>query len=229
MKLPAPPFGARRLLLVGTGAISIVQLPFWLNWLGTTYPDLEVQVVLTRSGERFVSRHAISALTRLVPLDDRWPEEPQVDAIHVRLAEWADAVVVYPACLNFISRLAIGLADTPALLALQCTTAAIGIAPSLPPGAEQNPAVAGNLRQLAERRNVVVAETQPARSLTTGRRDAAGAAATSVFTAPSKSSIPCKKPRSLKKPWSTATSKQRFDFELNNRFRRYCFMNRGFF
>ena len=82
MKLPAPPFGARRLLLVGTGAISIVQLPFWLNWLGTTYPDLEVQVVLTRSGERFVSRHAISALTRLVPLDDRWPEEPQVDAIH---------------------------------------------------------------------------------------------------------------------------------------------------
>ncbi|MDG4827768.1 flavoprotein [Solwaraspora sp. WMMD1047] len=176
MKLPAPSFGARRLLLVGTGAISIVQLPFWLNWLKTSYPELAVQVVLTRSGERFVSRHAVSALTQLVPIDDRWPEEPQPDAIHVRLAEWSDAVVVYPACLNFISRLAVGLADTPALLALQCTTAAIGIAPSLPPGADQNPVVVENLKRLAERRNVVVAPTQPATSLTTGRRDAAGAA-----------------------------------------------------
>nr|MDT0661796.1 flavoprotein [Micromonospora sp. DSM 115978] len=176
MKLPAPQFGARRLLIVGTGAISIIHLPFWLNWLKTSYPDLEVQVVLTRSGERFVSRHAVSALTQLAPIDDRWPEEPQTEAIHVRLAEWCDAVAVYPACLNFISRLAVGLADTPALLALQCTTAPIGIAPSLPPGADQNPTVIDNLKRLAERRNVVVAATQPATSLTTGRRDAAGAA-----------------------------------------------------
>jgi hypothetical protein len=89
--------------------------------------------------------------------------------------EWCDCVVVYPACLNFVSRLANGLGETPAMLALQCTSAPIAIAPALPAGAEANPIVAGNLKRLTERRNVVVAPTTPVRSLTTGRNDAGGA------------------------------------------------------
>ena len=44
----APVFGAERLLLVGTGAINVAFLPFWLNWLTMTYPGLECQIVLTR-------------------------------------------------------------------------------------------------------------------------------------------------------------------------------------
>jgi hypothetical protein len=175
MKLPTPAFGARRLLLVGTGAITVMHLPFWLNWLRGAYPDLELQVVLTPSAERFVSGHAVSALTRRLCIRDRWPEEQQTDAPHVRLAEWSDCVIVFPACLNFISRLSTGLADTPALLTLQCSTAPIGIAPSVPPGAEQNPIYTANLRRLSERPNVVIAPTQPAVSVTTGRMDAAGA------------------------------------------------------
>ncbi|MGP3912343.1 flavoprotein [Nonomuraea sp. 10N515B] len=175
MKLPAPAFGAQRLLLVGTGAVSVMHLPFWLNWLSGTYPDLELQVVLTPSAERFVSGHAVSVLTGRPCVRDRWPEEQQTDALHVRLMEWSDSMIVFPACLNFISRLSTGLADTPALLALQCSTGPIGIAPSVPPGAEQNPVYTANLRRLEERPNVVIAPTQAAVSVTTGRRDAAGA------------------------------------------------------
>src|SRR5438105_6841329 len=53
---------------------------------------------------------------------------------------------------------------------------------------------------------------------------ASGAAATTVFTAFSRFSMPCRKPRSLKKPWSMATSKQRLDRALNRRLARYVFI-----
>ncbi|MEU8039637.1 flavoprotein [Streptosporangium sp. NPDC049078] len=170
-----PEFGGERLLVIGTGAIAAMYLPFWLNWLITAYRDLEVQVVLTPSAERFVSGEALSVLVRREVVRDRWPEEARPDALHVRLTEWSDSVIVYPACVNFISRLALGLADTPALLSLQCTSAPIALAPSLPPGALDNPTLQGHLRTLSERRNVVVAPVRATRSLSTGRQDAAGA------------------------------------------------------
>lgn len=170
-----PELGAGRLLIVGTGAIAAMHLPSWLTWLTASYPKLQVRVVLTRSAERFVSRAALSVLIRGEVSPDRWPDEPGPDALHVRLAEWSEAIAVYPACLNYVSRLALGLADTPSLLALQCTAAPIGVAPSLPPGALANPTVRAHLDTLAERPNVVVAPTLPAISATTRRADAAGA------------------------------------------------------
>ncbi|WP_328807624.1 flavoprotein [Nonomuraea antri] len=171
---PVPEFRARRLLLVGTGAIAAMNLPSWLTWLATSYRELEVRLVLTSSAERFVSRHALSVLMRGEVGVDRWPDEPRPEAAHVELAEWSDAIAVYPACMNYVSRLALGLADTPTLLALQCTAAPIGIAPSLPPGALDNPIFRAHLDTLASRPNVVIAPTVPARSATTGRSDAAG-------------------------------------------------------
>ncbi len=53
---------------------------------------------------------------------------------------------------------------------------------------------------------------------------ASGPASTSVATTWRMSSMPCRKPGWLKKPWSTATSKQRLDEALKRRLRRYCFM-----
>lgn len=170
----APRFGAERLLVVATGAVNAMHLPFWLNWVSANYPALNVRVVLTRSAQQFVSPHSISLLTRNEVLTDVWTGEPAVTAPHVDLVEWADAVAVFPASLNFVGRLAAGLGDTPALLALQICRAPVGIAPSLPPGAEDNPLVRDNLRRLTDRPNVAVAPTRPSRSLTTGERDAAG-------------------------------------------------------
>ena len=51
---------------------------------------------------------------------------------------------------------------------------------------------------------------------------ASGAASTSVRTADFRSSMPDRNAGSLKKPWSTATSKHRPLAALNRRFRRNC-------
>ncbi|MGW3950387.1 flavoprotein [Streptomyces sp. NPDC004752] len=174
-----PPFTARRLLVFGTGALSVAFLPFWLNWLRITYPSTQVRVVVTRSAERFVSRAALRSLAGDEVLLDTWPDgtdspSPSID--HVELAEWPDAVAVHPAGLHFLARFAQGSADTPVLLALQCTRATIGIAPALPPGAERGPAYRRHVEELGRYDNVLLAPPHPGRSASTGRNDASAAA-----------------------------------------------------
>ncbi|MCX4673515.1 flavoprotein [Streptomyces sp. NBC_01381] len=167
-KKPAPALGAERLLIVGTGALAVMHLPFWMNWLHVNYPDLDVQLALTRSAERFVSREGLTVMGSREVIADVWPDQPETSALHVRLADWPDAVAVYPAGMDFISRMAAGAANTPVLMALQCTRAPVVIAPSLPPHAELNPALQDNLRRLGERPNTSVAPGQPGRSSTSG-------------------------------------------------------------
>ncbi|MFF3333702.1 flavoprotein [Streptomyces sp. NPDC002888] len=171
--MAAPPFGAERLLLVGTGAVQVALLPTWINWLRVSYPELDVRIVVTRSAERFVSRTALSAIGGTEVLLDTWPEDPNAGALHMELAEWADAVAVYPATVHFVSRFALGLTDTPVQLALQCTRAPIAVAPALPPGCRDNPVLTGHLQSLATRPNITVIPTVTGRSVSTDRPDGA--------------------------------------------------------
>jgi phosphopantothenoylcysteine decarboxylase/phosphopantothenate--cysteine ligase len=165
-------FTPRRLLLVGTGAIGVTFLPYWIKWLRMALPDVECRVVVTRSAERFVTREALSALNSSVAALDEWPAEPRTTALHVEWAQWAEAIAVYPATVSFITRFALGMGDSPALLAMQCTQVPVGIAPSLPPGAIHNPVLRRHMRELEERPNVCLLPPQRGHSATTGRNDA---------------------------------------------------------
>ncbi|MET9342307.1 flavoprotein [Nonomuraea sp. NPDC003804] len=174
--ISVPPFRAERLLVLATGSLGAAFLPYWLNWLRHGYGQLDVRVVLTRSAERFVTRQAVAAISgKEVPLDV-WPDTAEPSSPHVEYATWPDTVLVYPATYHFLSRFANGLGDTPVLLALQCTSALIGIAPALPPGATGSYAYRRNLAALEARPNVVVADPVPTLSTHTRKRDGLGAA-----------------------------------------------------
>ncbi|MFD7414017.1 flavoprotein [Kitasatospora purpeofusca] len=163
--------GVSRLLLVATGSTSAADLPYWISWLRDCRPQLELTVVVTRSAERFVTRAALAGRTGGEVLEDTWPQDVG-SARHVQLSEWAEAIMVYPATLHFLARLALGMGDSPALLAAQCTTAPVGLAPALPPGGMDSAAYRSHWAALAARANVVVAPPGPGISVTTGRADA---------------------------------------------------------
>lgn len=169
-ELPADPplLRAERLLVFGTGSLAVTFLPYWLNWLKLLYPQLEVRVVVTASAERFVTRQALaSVLGREVPVD-AWPDHPRPGAPHVDYASWPDTVLVYPATYHFLGRFANGLGDTPMLLALQCTSAMVGIAPALPPGGGDSFAYLRHRALIEERPNVAFADPVPGFSAHTG-------------------------------------------------------------
>jgi phosphopantothenoylcysteine decarboxylase/phosphopantothenate--cysteine ligase len=167
----APPFGARRLLLLVTGSSAAVFLPPWLSWLCFGYPDLECKVVLTRSAQHFVTAEGLRPLGPSEVLSDDWSPAARERSLHVELAQWPDAVAVYPGSMNFLARFALGAVDTPALLALQCTTAPIAIAAALPPGGWDCAAMLRHRRELADRPNVAVLPPVPGRSMTTGQQN----------------------------------------------------------
>ncbi|WP_420080038.1 flavoprotein [Streptomyces sp. JL4002] len=168
---PEPALGISRLLLVVTGAVAAAELPYWLGWLRSTYPNLELRIGVTASAERFVSRVTLAGHSGAEVLPDRWAED-EVHARHVLWTEWAEAVVVAPATLHFMARLALGLADSPALLAAQCTTAPVVLLPALPPGGLHSAAYRAHHAALAARPNVAVLPPRPGLSMTTGREDA---------------------------------------------------------
>ncbi|MFC4565490.1 flavoprotein [Nocardiopsis mangrovi] len=171
-----PDLGFTRLLFVVTGAVAASATPGWLSWLRGAAPGLEVKVVMTRSAGRFVTPAALATATGGEVIADEWADGTH-DAVHARLGEWAQAAVVFPATLNFMARFSLGLADTPALLSLQCTAAPVAIAPSLPPGAVQGHAYREHWARLVDRPGIVMVPPLDGTSATTGRTHMGGAGA----------------------------------------------------
>ena len=164
-----PPFGFSRLLVVVTGSASASGMPQWLVWLRNEYPGTEVRILMTRSAQRFVTPLSLGLRLDEDVMVDSWEETDH--SRHVELATWAEAVLVYPATFHFTARFALGLADTPSLLALHCTDALIGLVPSLPPGGLDSPAFRAHWATLAARPNVVLVPPTQGRSLSTGQED----------------------------------------------------------
>jgi phosphopantothenoylcysteine synthetase/decarboxylase len=165
----APTLGFSRLCLVVTGSAIASSAPAWLTWLTETYPDLEVRTLLTRSARRFTTLQALDLRSPLGVEVDEWTDTN--GPLHVELAQWMDGMVVYPATYSFTSRLAAGLADSPAVLAALCTPSVVALAPALPPNALQNHAFAERWQTLGRRPNVVLAPPRAGVSLSTGRND----------------------------------------------------------
>lgn len=161
-----------RLTVVCTGSVNAANLPWWIAGLRLTTDDVDVRVVVTRSAARFVSLDALSVISGRPALLDAWPDGA-VRALHVDLVEWSDAFAVYPATAHSIARLAHGMTDTPSMLALQSTRAPIVVAPALPEGILDSPALRRNLAALAEWENLTLAAPVKGRSWTTGRDGAA--------------------------------------------------------
>lgn len=161
-----------RLLLVATGSLMAAHLPTQLVWVRQQQPSLEVQVVLTRAAGQFVSKEALHMISGRPVLDDAW--EPGADtsgARHVEWSRWAELAVVWPATMHYTARLALGLADSPSLLALHCTGAPIGVAPALPPGGWESAAMSGHVAALEARPGVRVVPPEPGLSMTTKKKD----------------------------------------------------------
>ncbi|MER7757720.1 flavoprotein [Kitasatospora sp. NPDC097643] len=148
--LPDPPIDLPRghLLLIGTGAIGVVNLPGWAMSLRVQC-GWSVRACLTTAADALVSRQALAAITQAPVSGPDWDTAPG-RVPHQELADWADLVLVLPATVNFIGKLAAGIADSLALSTVLNTAAPVVIGPSVPATALCRPVVRRNLRTLHE-------------------------------------------------------------------------------
>ncbi|MBT2584972.1 flavoprotein [Arthrobacter sp. ISL-95] len=152
-------FGYSKVALILTGSAVTQVMPFWIEWAVSAAPETEFKVIMRDSAQRFITRHSIESRLKSRVQADSWGEE--LIAAHIELAEWADLILVYPATLDYSSRLAHGIADSPSLLAAMTTEAQVCIAPALPPRALENPIVSETLKKLRMPENFLVIDPVP--------------------------------------------------------------------
>lgn len=115
----------------------------------------EVRAVMTGAAARFITPFSLENLTNHEVFSDLWNESTEGET-HVRLASWADVLVVAPATMELISKLALGLPDD----ALTCTAAAcpapLVLAPAMNTVMYAQPALQQNLETLRARGATIV-------------------------------------------------------------------------
>ena len=96
---------ARRLLLCATGGYECYALPGFVMKLLRHVAD-DVQVVLSRAAARMVQPHAVEVASRnsvYVEMDDTGKD---VFVPHIELPRRSDLVLVYPATVNVLGKVA---------------------------------------------------------------------------------------------------------------------------
>ncbi len=107
-----------------------------------------VKVVMTLAATKFVSPLTFETLSGNEVTWELFPERRKWDVGHIRLAEWAEVLVVAPATANFLGKVAGGIADdllTTVVLAARCP---VVVAPAMDAVMWANPVVQDNVERL---------------------------------------------------------------------------------
>lgn len=156
-----------RLLLVVTGALAARNSPGLAETVRGWYPDMTVRVLITQGALRFVTRSLLEVASREPVLGPDWDQGHDLPVPHRELAEWADAILVYPASGNTVARLAAGISDSLALATIQDAMCPIVIAPGVSPGFARRRIHQENVRRLRES-DYVVLDPVPGRAASDG-------------------------------------------------------------
>jgi len=142
-------FTDKKILLGVSGSIAAYKAADLASKL--TQSGAQVDVILTRAAERFVTPLTFQSVTarRVYGDDDLWGREAHV--LHVQLAKSADLFVIAPCTANTLAKLSNGFADnllTVSALAAQCP---LMIAPAMDGGMWAAPATQENLKRMIQR------------------------------------------------------------------------------
>jgi phosphopantothenoylcysteine synthetase/decarboxylase len=140
---------ARRILLCASGGYQCYTLPgFVLSLLRHVADD--VQVVLSRAAAKLVSPLAVEVASRHPVYIEMEDQGPDIFVPHIELGLNADLVLVYPATVNVIAKVAQGIADELIPALILATVSPVFFVPGTNPNMWEHPAVRRNVRTLRE-------------------------------------------------------------------------------
>ena len=110
-----------------------------------------VDTILSYGATQFVTALAFRSLTHRTVVTDTFDVNSEFSNEHVALARQADIVVIAPATVHCIAKLAAGLADDPMTTTAVATQAPLLIAPAMDANMFDHPATQENLAKLRQR------------------------------------------------------------------------------
>ncbi len=121
-----------------------------------------VETMLSYGATQFVTPLAFRSLTHRSVVTDTFDADSEHSVEHVALARWADIVVIAPATVHCIAKLAAGLADDPLTTTVIATAAPLLVAPAMDANMYDHPATRENVARLRSR-GVFLAGPAPGR------------------------------------------------------------------
>src|ERR1700689_3674780 len=125
---------------------------------------LDVQVVMTRSAQEFITPLTFAALTGQKVITDLFggesPANVESAIEHIAVAQRIDALVVAPATANVLAKMARGIADDFLTTLYLATTAPVVVAPAMNVNMWDHPATQENIAMLRARGVQVVPPDQ---------------------------------------------------------------------
>ena len=138
----------KKIILGITGGIAAYKAAEIARLL--TKQDCEVQVIMTRTAEDFITTLTFETLTgRKVYKYNSIDEEKPM--LHIDLAKWADLILVAPTTAEFLAKILHGRADDLLSTTLLAHDKKVVIAPSMNKNMWENSATQENCRQLKSR------------------------------------------------------------------------------
>ncbi|MEC9272571.1 MAG: bifunctional phosphopantothenoylcysteine decarboxylase/phosphopantothenate--cysteine ligase CoaBC [Chloroflexota bacterium] len=115
-----------------------------------------VDIIMSYGATQFVTPLAFRSITHRTVVIDSFDPESEYSVEHVALAQQADVIVVAPATVHCIAKLALGLADDPLTTTIVAAKCPLVVAPAMDGNMYDHPATQSNLATL-KKRGVVIA------------------------------------------------------------------------
>ena len=150
----AGPLSEKRVVLGVTGSIACYKALDLASKL--VQAGALVDTIMSYGATQFVTPLAFRSITHRPVVTDSFDPDSEYSVEHVALAQQADVLVVAPATVHCIAKLALGLADDPLTTTIVAATAPLVVAPAMDGNMNDHPATQANLATLKER-GVVIA------------------------------------------------------------------------
>ncbi len=138
----------KKILLIIGGGISAYKSLDLIRLLIKN--KVNVKVVLTKSGKKFVTPLSISSLLKKKVFEDIFDNKISGKIDHISLSRWADLILVLPTTANFISKLSRGSAEDLALSIILASNKETFLAPAMNVRMWEHNATQKNLKLLIE-------------------------------------------------------------------------------
>ncbi len=144
----------KNILLGITGSIAAYKSAELVRLLKDSGAD--VRVVLSAGAQNFITPMTLQAISGNRVHTELLDAENEAAMSHIKLARWADLILIAPSTSHFIAKLAHGFADDLLTTLCLAATAPIMIAPAMNAQMWAHPATQTNLQILAERNAVII-------------------------------------------------------------------------
>jgi phosphopantothenoylcysteine decarboxylase/phosphopantothenate--cysteine ligase len=139
----------RRILVAVTGGIAAYKVPELVRALRKA--GHSVRCAMTEAATRFVAPLVLQTLTGETVRQSLFDSSEEGEIDHIRLADWADLVLVAPATANVLAKMCHGVTDDLVTALLLATRAPVLVAPAMNVNMWDHPATQSNLEILRSR------------------------------------------------------------------------------